>query len=188
MSIRPTAVAQFTNKTLEDSSDASRIADGEARRAKRKPSSSGVEIVPSVSYGGYQRSGIWRTEHVSGDGSGGDDVREISALLECAGMGVDEAGFMEVFCLGRVREFGSLFGVVHGGALDSRSGWNLSDEIEQWKCLQMVNDTKAPFVLGLGEVCSVLPVGEPKRGVGQVPRHRALEIRYKDFSNSCDRR
>ena len=53
------------------------------------------------------------------------DVREISALLGC--MGVDRVVIMEVFCLGRLRAFASLFGLVHGGAFAPRSGHNLSE-------------------------------------------------------------
>ena len=55
------------------------------------------------------------------------DVREICALLEC--MGVDSLTAWRYLCFGCLREFASLFGMLHGGALDLRSGWNLLDEI-----------------------------------------------------------
>ena len=52
------------------------------------------------------------------------------------------------FGLGCPREFAALFGLVYGGAFDSRSGWNSSDKIARRKCLQVVNEMNPLFVLG----------------------------------------
>ena len=53
---------------------------------------------------------------------GTEYVREISALLECMGIGVDNVDIMEALCLGHVREFAPLCALVHRGACDSQ-GW-----------------------------------------------------------------
>ena len=80
------------------------------------------------SCGGSSRSGIRWTEHVSDvtvaaavlaeatmmeASEGTEYVREISALLECTGIGVDNHGIMEVLCPGHLREFAPLCFVVH---------------------------------------------------------------------------
>ena len=84
-------------------------------------------------YGASSRSGIIWTEHVSDltvaaavlteavleeatmmeASEGTEYVREISSLLECMGIAVDNVGIMEVVCPGHLREFAPLCFVVH---------------------------------------------------------------------------
>ena len=71
-------------------------------------------------------------------------VREISALLECLGVGVEKVGIMVVFCLGRTREFASLFGIVCGGAFYKRRGWDSPSR------------SLSAIRVGLAKVCGVL--------------------------------
>ena len=94
------------------------------------------------------------------------DVREISALLESMDMGVYGFDIMDSFFREVVRAFASLFGLVRGGALDLRCGWNSSDELAQRTCLLMESDTH-PVRVGLAEMCSFLPVAEPMQGMYQ---------------------
>ena len=56
---------RITKLMLHDSSDAARAAEGEARIAKRMPSSSGLEIVPGDSYCGTSGRDSRRADHVS---------------------------------------------------------------------------------------------------------------------------
>ena len=71
------------------------------------------------------------------------------------GLEVEKIGCMSAwaprrffFGLGCPREFAALFGLVYGGAFDSRSDWNSSDKIARRKCLQVVNEMNPLFVLG----------------------------------------
>ena len=55
---------------------------------------------------------------------------------------------MEIFCPGRLAEFSRLFGLVHGGSFDLRTGWDLSDPQQQRRCSEAVDFYEPIFVLG----------------------------------------
>ena len=153
------------------------------------------------SYGGSSRSGIIWTEHVSDltvaaalleeatmmeASEGTEYVREISALLECMGIGVDNVGIMEALCPGHLREFAPLCALVRRGGCDSQE-W--LEVVRRDRSAEVLADGERHDVflcIGLAEECSVLPGAETMQGISQVSRnfgrrHRTLEIRDEDF-------
>ena len=158
------------------------------------------------SYGGSSRSGIRWTEHVSDvsvaaavrakavlpeatmmeASEGTEFVREISALLECMGIGVDNVGIMEALCPGHLREFAPLCALVHRGACDSEEWLRVVRRDRSAEVLADGERHDVSLRIGLAEQCSVLFGAETRQGISQVPRnlgrrHRTREIRDADF-------
>ena len=117
---------------------------------------------------------------------GTENVREISALLECMGIGVDNHGIMEVLCLGHLREFPPLCALVHRGRCDSQRCLEVARRHRSAEVLADGERHDVSLRFGLTEECSFLPGAVTMQGISQVPRnlgrrHRTREIRDADF-------
>ena len=115
-------------------------------------------------------------------------VRETNALLDRIKKGVKQVDMMEVFFLGRLRDFASASGLAQGGAFHLRNGCVLSDESEQGKVVADAERLQATLRAGCAEVRDVVAASEPQQGYGEVPgsssrRHCTLEVRDDDVQD-----